>query len=554
MSDEQLYVRSHVGRDILQCAAGFQNEKTVVWEYTTNGFEYVDINVKPVVKVFLDGARRRIVIQDNGRGMSWDGPDGLANFFLMHGENVDRKKGRKVRGQFGTGKSAAFGIGDVLRITTVRGGKRCAVELQREDIASMDSADPVPVKTLERDVATGEPNGTKIEIEGIHLKALDVEGTRQFIERHLARLPNQITVFVNKQECQFHEPPYGDEMKFKPSGEAASVLGDTELVVRIARAPLDEELRGIAIMSNGNWHSTTLAGAEGREFTQYIFGFVDVPALDSDTSEIRPFDMSRSMRLNPNNRTVRFLLAFVGQQIEIVRRKLIEQDRRRRQTEEVKRLEQQGSRIAELLNRDFDAFRKTLIQTRAKARGTADVHDLRLEGGEQEDDLLFGDQLPAVVISEHGSPGQQQNGTTSPSAPSQRDPAVRPPQEAVKSDNRGRPTGGNGQSPRNRGGFSVTFESNGPDAHRAFYKREERTITINLDHPQIAAAKQNVTELTPSFLRLAYEVAFMEYAVALQRELIARNEYLEMDEPLIQVRETLNRLARHAAALYAEPT
>ena len=47
----------------------------------------------------------------------------------MHGENIDRKAGRPGRGRFGTGKSAAFGIGDVLRLTTVRNGKRSKVEL-----------------------------------------------------------------------------------------------------------------------------------------------------------------------------------------------------------------------------------------------------------------------------------------------------------------------------------------------------------------------------------------------------------------------------------------
>ena len=87
----------------------------------SNGLDYVDRGTSPIVKVRLDSKRHRISIEDNGRGM--DGL-GLKHFFVMHGENLDRKAGRPGRGRFGTGKSAAFGIGDVLRITTIRDGKR----------------------------------------------------------------------------------------------------------------------------------------------------------------------------------------------------------------------------------------------------------------------------------------------------------------------------------------------------------------------------------------------------------------------------------------------
>jgi hypothetical protein len=552
-ANAELFVRSHVGRDLLQCAQGFQNERVVVWEYVTNGFEYVDPGVKPIVKVFLDSARKRIVVQDNGRGMSWDGDDGLQNFFLMHGQNVDRKKGRRVRGQFGTGKSAAFGIADVLRITTIRNGLRCQVELSRQDVGQMSSSDPVPVKVLEKNKRTDEPNGTKVEIEGIHLRTLDLEGTKALIERHLARLPKNISIFVNKQECQYIDPPYSIEKVFNSSGAQCEVLGDVSLTVRVAKAPLEEDLRGIAVLSHGNWHATTLAGSEGREFSQSIFGFVDIPALEEDESEIRPFDMSRSMRLNPNNRVVQHALAFISHGIETVRKELLEEDRKRRQTEEAKRLDKEGRKIADILNKDFEAFRQMLAKARAKARGGVDVHDLSLEGGEDDQDLVYGGEEAAEVVDDRGSPGGSGNG----GGDGDRMPTANPSVDAPDKDkDEGEPlarrAGGERGAAKPRGGFSVQFKSSGKENHRAFYQRDDRVIVINLDHPQIAAAKGTGTAESPPFRRLAYEVAFAEYAIALQRELVARHEYLEMDEPLSQARETLNRLARNAASLYAE--
>jgi len=53
------------------------------------------------------------------------------------------------------------------------------------------------------------------------------------------------------------------------------------------------------------------------------------------------------------------------------------------------------------------------------------------------------------------------------------------------------------------------------------------------------------------FRRLAYEVAFAEYAVALASELASRDEYLDPSDPIVDIRDTLNRLARKAARLYA---
>ncbi|HET6163529.1 MAG TPA: ATP-binding protein, partial [Planctomycetota bacterium] len=117
MTIDDLRVTSHVGRDLLQSASLFRTDHNVVWEYVSNGLQYVDPGVRPIVTVQVESSRRRIIVRDNGRGMDWQG---LKNFFVMHGENVDRQQGRPGRGFFGTGKSAAFGIADTLCITTVR--------------------------------------------------------------------------------------------------------------------------------------------------------------------------------------------------------------------------------------------------------------------------------------------------------------------------------------------------------------------------------------------------------------------------------------------------
>jgi hypothetical protein len=543
-SENGIFVKSHVARDLLQNAALFRNEKLAIWEYVSNGLQYVDEGTNPVVRVTLDNRRKKIVVVDNGRGMDWIG---LQNFFVMHGENVDRKAGRPGRGRFGTGKSAAFGIANLLRVTTVRNGKRSKVELSRDRIDAMKSEDPILVQVIEREVATPQPNGTMIEIEAINLKSMSQAGVLQFVELHLARWRNA-TVFVNNRECEFTEPPIVDTRMFRPEDPLRDKIGDVELTIKIASAPLEQELRGVSIFSNGVWHETTLAGNEGREMSQYIFGEIDVPRLDEDQSPIPPFDLSRSMRLNPSNELVQAIQGFIGQKIDEVRRDLLKEEKLRKATEEAKRLATQAEAIARVINDDFDDFRGRVARAKAKGARGFDPGTIK-EGGADPDLLIFGSDLPAVVVSPTGDPGS--DGGTRTGGTEVRD--LRPQVEPVPSEEnrKGRPAGGQDGKTASRGGFRVEFKPMGADDARALYVREERTIYVNLEHPQLEAAKGTRSIEDPIFLRLAYEVAFSEYAIALAHELNLNQEYIDTSDPIFSIRETINRIARKAAYLYA---
>lgn len=539
---DQIFVTSHVARDLLQSAGLFKTDKLVVWEYVANGLQYVNPGTNPVVRVTLDSKTKKIAITDNGRGMDWAG---LQNFFVMHGENIDRKEGRPGRGRFGTGKSAAFGIAATLRIISVRNGKRSIVELSRADIETMTSEEPIPVRKVEKEIATDQPNGTIIEIDGVHLRSLDQAGIIHYIERHLAKWPKNATVFVNNHECEFEEPPVAREQRFRAEGTTKDVLGDVELVIRVSKAPLEQDLRGISIFANGVWHETTLAGSENKEMAQYIFGEIEVSRLDDDSSPIAPFDVSRSMRMNPENELVRTLYAFIGQKVEEVRRALAEEDKKRRSEQEMRQLAQQAAEIARVINEDFDAFRQQVAKVRAKTSGGVDDYRLGGNGGGEDHDILFGNELPAEVVA----PPVIGDGPATPGPP--RPPVVAP--AGPNAEKLGRPAGGpGGRKPQ--GGFRVQFKAMGVESHRALYERDDRTIYVNLDHPQLLAAMGLGSIDDPVFRRLAYEVAFSEYAIALASELEGRGHYIDPSDPIVDIRLTLNRVARKAASMYSEQT
>ena len=189
------------------------------------------------------------------------------------------------------------------------------------------------------------------------------------------------------------------EHRFTPDENARQLFGDVELVIKVSKTPLDEDLRGVSVYSNGVWHETTLAGSEGREMSQYIFGEIDVPKLDEDKSPIAPFDVSRSMLLNAENEVVRAIHVFVGTRVEEVRRSLLDAERKRKAEEETKKLAHQATEIARVINEDFEAFRQRVAKVRAKTRGAADLNQTSPDAGNEEDDLIFGSELPAQKIA-----------------------------------------------------------------------------------------------------------------------------------------------------------
>jgi hypothetical protein len=545
MSAPTIFVKSHVSRDLLQNAALFKTDKLVVWEYISNGLQYVDPGTSPTVSVVLDSKNRRIVIADNGRGMSWND---LQNFFVMHGENVDRKSGQPGRGRFGTGKSAAFGIGDILRVTSVRNRRKSTVELMRSDLEAASSGSPIPVHTIEHETPTDAANGTRVELAKIHLRSLDQAGIIRYVERHLAHWPKNCTVIVNNHECEYSAPAVSEERTFYPPHPLKEKLGDIVLYAKVAKAPLDEDTRGVSIFSNGVWHETTMAGTDGKDMANYLFGEVEVPRLDEDKSPIPPFDLSRSMRLSPSNELVQAIYAFINQSLETMRKELVLREKRRKEGEDARRLSAEASEIARYINEDFDAFRDRVSKVRAKSPGRVDAISGGQEALDGETDLSFGGDLPTQITASEGGRGAQgdQGGGGG-------DPRLLMPQvEAAPNGERdGRQTSKRSSSGQRRGGFSVEFQAMGEEERRATYSPEERTIYVNLEHPQLVAARGAGDLEQPTFRRIAYEVAFTEYAIALSSELARRGEYLDPSDPIYEIRETVNRLARRGAALYS---
>lgn len=380
-------------------------------------------------------------------------------------------------------------------------------------------------------------------------KKIDPNSIIRHIERHISHWPDA-EVFVNHHECQFIEPSVANEHRFQTSGHAVEeIIGDVELIVKVSKSPLEDELQGITILSKGVWHETTLAGAERKPFANYIFGEIDVPAIQEDNSPIPPFDMSRSMELNKNNAIVTAVFAFVGEHVDKIRRELENADRERRKAEDAKKLAKEAEAIADIINSDFTSWRDRIKQMQGRMSGGSDLIPEEGPNLAEGDNFIFGEDEPAEITDDTGDPGHGEgNGGGGDEIP-EAAPQVIPGEQ--DSPEQGKKSSAEKQKKRARGGFSVDFLNMGLDEARAKYERENRTIYVNLEHPQIHAALDTSGTDDPVFRRLAYEVAFAEYAIALASEMAASDYYLDTTDPIVDIRETLNRIARNAAHLYA---
>lgn len=532
----QIQVTTNVPRDFLQNAAYFNSMPKIVWEYVANSLDAAKDN-EPVF-VIVDITSNYLHISDNGIGMS---RGDLNNFFRMHGENIHRKRGKRVRGRFGTGKCAAFGLADNLKIDTIHDGLRNVVELSRSDIESVENGEPFPVK----DIIVNEPidneDGTTVEISDFNIRRPNVDRVVTYIERHLSRYKQRALVSINGHECRFEEPPSISIVECNPPVDVKEFIGNVKLIIKVSPIPLNEDLRGIDILSHGIWHGTTLAGIENKDRANYLFGQIDVPILEDGEWKIPAFDNTRNNTLNPQNPIVAVLLGWLHEELEVVRENLVEKEHKRRELEATKQLEEEAERIANIINDDF-ALQELELELKdkvSKRSGGKSVSELISDAGE----LWPGggdEETPwEQTGSEHsdGSRGEEAAEGDEPRP----GPTVQPGNELGTKKKIKK-----GSDKKRKAIFSIDFYNGTDKAERSRYDSESKTIYINLDHPQVAYAYEQGGKQVNArqFREICYEIAAVEYAMVLPHEKVEKDDMYNASDALYDVRDTVNRIIR----------
>ena len=557
-----LKVTSHVSRDLLQNAAYFSTLPKAIAEYVTNAIDSASTGQAIRCEVTLSPTE--VTIADNGSGMSHAE---LSNFFQMHGENIQRRRGRTVRGKFGTGKSAAFGVANILQVETVQAGKRNIVELHRRDVESARDGHPIPVRELVVDEAVANPadqadrglsgggqsgtsketrglssversetrietpshpppipNGTTIRIRDLQVETADPLSVQAYLEKLLGQHLRSHKVRVNGKLCRYRQPRAALTFDFQPPQSVSAVLGRVKCRLSVSSQELERDDNTVAVLCHGFLHAVTLAGRGREPLVEYLFGEVEVPSLDDDPGPVPPFDNTRSLALNPHNPRVQVLEAWLGECIDEVLAKLEEREKRRKADRERRLLKRVAGRIKSLLDEDFQAIQAELPWANLPSSRGVDDPSRDSSVPRSADASLSSPPRPSLVKRslrwlKNLFKGRQAS----------RETVTRPP--------RGSPAE-----------FTILYARQGSSEPRARYDAEQGIITLNRDHPQLRTAEREAGLHSITYRMLCFDIAFTEYALAVAETLSrqAARYKKELDANAL-VQSILDRLGRRAA-------
>lgn len=514
---DPLELVTHVGRDVLANAAHFATVPKAIYEYVSNSIDASPAGRPCTVRVRIAtaGPRRRIEIEDDAAGMS---REQLRSFFTMHGENAWRRAGRKVRGRFGTGKIAAFGRADRLRVDTVQAGLRNVAELARADLEGAEAGRPIKVRETVIEEPTGDADGTLVSIEDLHRGTrVDRSEILRYLQRQLGRHLVRHNVLVDGERVSYVEPEATEEHRL-PSPDAITALaGPLELVVKVSSRPLAEEENGIAVLCDGYLNAMTLAGVEGKQEAQYLFGEIEAAVLDDDLAPIPAFLSSRDLTLNPWNPIVAELVPWMRSCLEGVRRELVRRAGERRREAEEQELERLSTEIGSLLNTIYKGERVRVVAAAPPAAA---------------------EPLIAIAPEPALPPPLRKPRSDRGIARGPRPPrAADDPVELPAADDNALPAL---DGERSGLGFRVLFRHAAASSPRAFYVTEERGIVINLDHPEATASLQNGGPTSPFFAHYCMRTALEEFTLVM----VATLGYPDAPEIAQEIRERSDRYSR----------
>ena len=258
-----------------------------------------------------------ITVTDDGNGMS---ANELNNNFLTIARNRRlsdsekdgvsglSKSGRKVTGKKGLGKLALFGIANTVIIDSIQNRKKNSFMLNYSAIQESSSNIYHP-QTICYEQDTLEPNGTKITIQDITLKALTpIDNLYESLSKRfnkysrddfLVRITSEKgevreldeTVFINSIRPKSEDIEFTFEFPKDFSNETSEIINKLSNkgitgTIFTKKTPLTAKKQGFSVLSRGKLASeqsvTQFHDRANDRFYDYATGFFDIDFLDKD--------------------------------------------------------------------------------------------------------------------------------------------------------------------------------------------------------------------------------------------------------------------------------
>lgn len=540
---------THAGRSLLQETARFSNEGKAVGEYVKNSWQYTDND--PTVEIIVNQDNKSIRIQDNSNGMDLN--DIKRRFLVLHQENIERAKGKIGRGEYGTGKIAALGIGEILRVRTVRNKKINEFEIRRSDCKAAISEKEVKVHWKKENEDIQEDNGTIIDILKFRQKRkISINNIKDFLESKTLTetvYKHKINLFLQAERLEKKEIPYSDKFQVNTDGEFKKIIGDAKLTIKVATRKLDENERGVKVFTKGIYKA--FIKNPSMRYNEFIFGECDCDKLIDENQDPPIFDSSRREELNEDNDLARKFKEFVIIEVDKVRKKLEKEASAKRDKEKEEALKKEAEKMKDFFNSDYKEQELAFQKRAAKAKGNIDEKNKDLPSlGEQKIvigndfnvNLVDGDDNAGVYEGKGNEGGEGGNSQGKEGG------------KLEKTDLDSKYKGKDRQTKKRKsgGGFNIDFDNLGVDSYRAKYEDDIRTIVINLDHPflkkieEMTGGDRNSTK----YMRPAWEAAAFEYSYATTTQKRDSGHVEDdSDAVLIEMTKRVDALLRKMTAL-----
>jgi uncharacterized protein (TIGR02391 family) len=248
------------------------------------------------VKLY-DGAEKKVIVQDNGIGMSFDQ---VNDYFLRIGRNRRAEKqvsacNRIPTGKKGLGKLALFGIGDTVNIITCQGEEAVSFIMDWEEIKQWENGKPYTPK-FEILPKGKVDKGTTIILSNLKRKT---EFPLNDYAESIARLFNFNDNFIvylslndgepilidNKLKYKNIEPEFEWNIVKVANSNPLKYIDSDKITGNIitTEKPLKANLRGITLFANGRMvNSAEFFGpSESSHFFSYATGLLNIDFIDN---------------------------------------------------------------------------------------------------------------------------------------------------------------------------------------------------------------------------------------------------------------------------------
>jgi uncharacterized protein (TIGR02391 family) len=264
-----------------------------------------DACAKVVHVKLYNGDDKRIVVEDDGSGMSFDE---INNYFLRIGRNRRKEHqespcGRKPTGKKGLGKLALFGLGTVVQIITIKDDEKVTFILNYDDILQQEGEYTPGTNRDKVDVNT--QSGTTITLRNLKHQS---EFSAVDYSISLARLFNfkddgvpPFNLFISLDDNE----PIKIDNKLKYDNINSEFEWDKSAIIKLTDSTYDEKekikgkiittekpltpgLRGITLFANGRMvNSPEFFGqSESSHFFSYTTGWLDIDFVDEWSEDV----------------------------------------------------------------------------------------------------------------------------------------------------------------------------------------------------------------------------------------------------------------------------